>query len=215
MTRYLSVYLPAIKFLLAVAGILLFPQPVEYLKDSVGQSGLVGYITFVLLLVVATVLMPVTVMPVIPMSAAVLGPLATALLSIIGWTIGGVLAFLIARYVGRPVLEKFFNFGKIDSIADKMPSKHRFWFIVLIRLTLPVDLASYALGMTKNIGLVEYSFATLIGVSWFSFAFAYLGEALLTGNIPLLIELGTVSLLIFIVGWYFIKKVKSKNQNAK
>ncbi|MDC1205229.1 VTT domain-containing protein [Candidatus Pacebacteria bacterium] len=211
--RLISIYVPAALFLLTVVLIVIFPQPVNDLKALINEGGLYGYVMFVLLLIVATVLMPVTVMPIIPMSSAVFGPFPTAILSIVGWTLGAVIAFFVARYIGRPVLERFVSMKRIDAIGESLPTKYRFITIVLLRLTIPVDIASYALGLTKSVHITEYILATIIGVSWFSFAFAYLGDALLTGNMPLFIELGAFSLLIFIAGWYMLRSQKLKAES--
>ena len=210
MGRIVSVYVPAALFLTAVICIALFPEPVASLEQLVGENGVIGYTVFVSLLIIATVLMPVTVMPMIPMMATVLGPFTTALLSVVGWSVGALIAFCVSRYIGRPILERFFNMEKSDQLSAELPERHRFFAIVLIRLTVPVDIGSYALGLSKSIGIVEYTVATIIGVTWFSFAFAYLGDALLTGNMPILIELAAVSLLIFVAGWYMLRRTKTK-----
>ena len=104
------------------------------------------------------------------------------------------------------MLSRFVSLEKLDSLVELFPKDTRFLVVVLLRLTLPVDLVSYALGLTKTLGFVEYSLGTLVGVTWFSFAFAYLGDALLSGNMPLLIELGGASLVIFLTGWYLLRR---------
>jgi len=167
---------------------------------------------YVLLLTLAIVLMPVTVMPLIPVAAAVIGPLPTAILSVIGWTLGGAIAFLISRSIGRPVLGRFISLEKVDALANRFPADTRFLVIVLLRMTLPVDVVSYALGLSTTIGFWEYTAATFIGVIWFSFAFAYAGDALLQGNLPLVIELIGLSLVIFVGSWYLIKKTNKKDE---
>jgi hypothetical protein len=48
----------------------------------------------------------------------------------------------------------------------------------------------------------------LLGVIYFSFAFAYLGEAIFAGNLYIFIEIGLLSLAIFLTGWYLLKRVK-------
>lgn len=203
--------LPAISFVLVCTLLLLFTEPVAYMKTLVSGMNAVSYISYVLMLTLAIVLMPLTVMPLIPVASAVMGPFATALLSIVGWTLGGVLAFLIARYVGRPALERFVNLGTLDELTARIPQNSRFMVIVLLRLTLPVDIVSYAIGFTSSVSLLEYTLATLVGVTWFSFAFAYLGDALLTGNKPLLIELTGASLLIFFGAWLWLRRTHRRN----
>ena len=208
MKHLFSVYVPAVGFVLAALAVVIWDAPISALTDMIDGMNMVSYSMYVLLLTTAIVLMPVTVMPLIPLASSVMGPFATALLSIVGWTLGAVIAFLLARYLGRPILSRFISLKKIDEIAERFPQNTRFLIIVLLRLTLPVDIVSYALGLSTRIGLFEYTLATIVGVTWFSFAFAYLGEALLTGNMPLLIELGGASVLIFIGGWYLLKRSK-------
>ncbi|MCB9811699.1 TVP38/TMEM64 family protein [Candidatus Nomurabacteria bacterium] len=211
MMQTIAKLLPAIGFVLVCTLLLLFTEPVAYMKTLVSGMNAVSYISYVLMLTLAIVLMPLTVMPLIPVASAVMGPFATALLSIVGWTLGGVLAFLIARYVGRPALERFVNLGTLDELTARIPQNSRFMVIVLLRLTLPVDIVSYAIGFTSSVSLLEYTLATLVGVTWFSFAFAYLGDALLTGNKPLLIELTGASLLIFFGAWLWLRRTHRRN----
>lgn len=179
---------------------------ITYLTSQLENYGLASYFAFVAILTVAVVLMPVTVMPLIPVAASVLGPLPTALLSIVGWTLGGSIAFLLARYLGRPVLTRFISFAAIDRIEAKIPPQSHFWMVVLLRLTLPVDVASYALGLTKSLSFASYFAATVVGVSWFSFAFAYMGDAFFTGNKIVLLELVLISLGVFVFAWYILKQ---------
>lgn len=197
---------PLLGFVAVCVVVALWDAPIHYLTALLSSMGVLSYVAFVLLLVLAVVFAPITVMPLIPMAAMILGPLATALLSIVGWTLGAVIAFLISRYFGRPVLIRFISLEKIDAFAETMQPRTRFWAIVLMRLALPVDLASYALGLAKSVGIVEYTLATAMGVTWFSFAFAYLGEALIERNVVLLLELAASSLLIFGSAWYLLKQ---------
>ena len=204
--KWLTLYLPALGFIAMCVVLVFWQTPIEALTSNISGMNTISYVTYVLLLTVAVVLMPVTVMPLIPLASAVMGPFATALLSIIGWTLGAVIAFALSRRFGRPIIGRFISLEKIDAVAERFPKDTRFLMIVLLRLTIPVDIASYALGLSTSIGLLEYTLATFVGVIWFSFAFAYLGDALLTGNTALLIEIGGVSTLVFVTGWYFLRK---------
>jgi len=192
-------------FLLLCSVLLLSDVPIEYLKVQLQGMGIFSYVAFVLILILAVVAMPLTVMPLIPIATAALGPLPTALLSVVGWTIGGSIAFLIARHLGRPLLVRYVSLEKLTAIEDKIPAESHFWVVVLLRLTLPVDLISYGLGLTKSLSFSSYFVGTLVGVSWFSFAFAYIGEALFTGNRLLLLEFVLPSLGIFLIAWYILK----------
>lgn len=209
--KVLKQYLPLVLFFAVSVVMVAWDVPLTFLQELLSGMNVASYIAYVLILTAAVVFMPLTVMPVIPIAASIMGPLATAVLSVIGWSLGGAIAFLLARYLGRPALERFVDLKKMDSLVDKMPPQTHFWYIILLRLTLPVDLVSYALGLTKSLSFYSYIAATVIGVTWFSFAFAYLGEAFFEGNTLLFMELSLLSVFIFLTGWYFLNKKKGDN----
>lgn len=210
MKKIFSVYLPLVVFFAVSALMVVWDTPLNVLTELLSGMNMVSYVAYVLILTSAVVFMPLTVMPLIPIAASIIGPFMTALLSIVGWTLGGAIAFIIARYLGRPVIEKWVDLKKLDAIVARLPDQTHFWVIVLLRLTLPVDLVSYALGMTKSLSFTSYIVATIVGVTWFSFAFAYLGDAFFKGNSVVLIELGLASVFIFITGWYLLRTRSNK-----
>lgn len=213
--RQIGSYVSASGFLLACFVLWWWQEPIMSLKDMISGMDAVSYVSYVLLLAIAVVVMPLTVMPLIPFASSMIGPLATALLSIVGWTLGGVVAFLISRHIGRPVLSRFVDLSQTDYWVAYLKPRSRFWLIVLLRLTLPVDIVSYTLGFSKGIPLLEYTLATLVGVTWFSFAFAYLGNAFLTGNILLIASISGLSIVIFVSAWYFLRKSRPKIEQSE
>ena len=213
MKRRTTDILPGLLFIAACGLIYVYDEKVLALATHMELTGGAGHAIYVLLLVLAVVLMPLTVMPLIPMAAAVFGPFMTGVLSVLGWTIGGIIAFLIARHLGRPLLRHLVNIEKIDSFVREIPENGRFLVIVLLRLTMPVDIVSYGLGLSKEIRFWQYTLATLVGVSWFSFAFAYLGDAMFTGNTILLIEVGAVSLLVFVVAFWLLRRHQNRRNH--
>lgn len=209
MKRLLVLVLPGVLF--AFVALLLFQQ--DAFMDAAtrfikGDHLLISYIAFVLLLTIAVVCMPFTILPLVPLAASVFGPFVTSLLSIVGWTLGSIIAFLIARYLGRPFLQRFVSLDKLDEFVEMIPENAHFFFIVLLRLCLPIDLMSYALGLTKSLGFVQYSAATFVGVLWTSFSLPYLGTAILNGNMKVMLGLASVSLVIFVLGWYLLNRIK-------
>ena len=203
-------YFGLLAVLLAFLGVSVWlsvdPAVLEPLRELVYAHQHLGYLAYVLLLTIAVVCMPVTIMPLIPVASELFGPFATAILSVIGWVLGAAIAFLIARHLGRPILERFFDLTPVDRIARSVPANTRFLYIVLLRLTLPVDIVSYALGLTKSVTFSEYLLATSIGVVWFSFAFAYLSDALLTRNTLILVELAAASVFVFVTACIILRR---------
>lgn len=178
--------------------------PVDLLASVIEENMVLGAVSFVVAMFIATVIAPVAVLPAVPFVAPILGPFLTGVLSIIGWTLGAVVAFLIARHAGKPVLEKFVSLKDIERYESYIPNNLRFLGICALRMMLPVDVLSYALGFVSKISLLEYTFATAVGVSWFSFAFAYLGDAAFEKNLSLFVIVGTVSIIILGLSWYYV-----------
>lgn len=141
-----------------------------------------GPLAYLALLIVGVVLAPITVLPVVALAASQFGVFWTAVLSIVGWTAGAIIAFLVARYVAKPLLEHLVSLEKIRAFEKRLPPQSEFWGIVLLRMIVPVDFLSYALGILTNVSLKTYTLATLIGVTPFSILFAYAGGALSSGS---------------------------------
>ncbi len=208
-----GIYLSVLLFAAFCILLYVWQTPVVYLQGLISGHSFLSYGVFVTLLVTATVFMPVTVLPLIPVVSPIFGPFLTGVLSVIGWTIGAAGAFGIARICGRPFLERFIPLAKLDMAVERIPSETRFVAMVLLRMTVLVDIMSYALGLTRSIAFVPYLVATVAGVSYFSFAFAYLGDALFEKNNGMLLVLGSGSLVLFAVCWaILIRHMRTHNK---
>jgi len=107
-----------------------------------------------------------------------------------------LIAFAIGRRYGLPLARKFFSINKLEKIHKHIPQERLFWSVVLLRVIVPVDLLSYALGIFGVLDWKKYTLATIIGISPFAFIFAYLG------TLPVSYQLFSIPagiLLIFIV----------------
>jgi uncharacterized membrane protein YdjX (TVP38/TMEM64 family) len=147
----------------------------ETIRDVVIQQNSTGVFLYIFVTIIAVVIAPVSTVPLLPLASNLWGPVVAAILSIIGWVIGSMIAFFIARAYGRTIVEKFVSFEKIQKIESYIPQKNEFWSIVFLRMGVPVDILSYALGLFTSMRPSAYFFATLIGVSPFGFIFAYVG----------------------------------------
>lgn len=154
----------------------------EVMKTKIGVYPMLGPFIYIGVVMVSIVIMPLNTMPLVPFATKFWGPIPAALYAIIGWTIGATVAFFIARYLGRPVLQYFVSLEKLERWEKRIPQNIEFVAVVLLRMAIPVDILSYALGVFTKISIHKYMLATLIGVSPFSFIWAYAGNALILGN---------------------------------
>jgi uncharacterized membrane protein YdjX (TVP38/TMEM64 family) len=205
---------PILLLVLVLAGAYMLTRYVslDALKAIGEERRLLGAVLLASLMFATTVAAPLVSLPLVPMVAPILGPFTTGLASFIGWSLGAVVAFLIGRYYGQPVVSRFVNMETIQKYEAYIDPHMSFMLIVMLRMVLPVDVLSYALGIFTSVTLVTYTAATMLGIVWFSFAFAYLGEALIGGNYVLFAAISVASIAILYVSWRYVRRVvRSKN----
>lgn len=163
-------------------------------------GGGIGEISFIILTALFVVfIIPLDIVLLIPIGAAVWGPIPTALMSIAGWTLGATIAFSIARNLGTPTVKRLVGLTRINAVADRIPKNDLFWTVVLLRMLVSVDVLSYALGLLSAMPLGSYVLATAIGVAPFGFYFAY------AGTLPFLYQIFAISLAFILAGVVLIK----------
>ena len=172
MKKYLPDLISVIVVLLVIF-IITVNIPFEIIKVSISQNPFLGALVFIFLMILSTVIPPITIFPLIPFVGIVLGPFMTMMYCVVGWTIGSMISFLIARRLGRPFLARYISLDNIDKWGNKIPEKNEFFALVLLRMATPVDILSYAAGLFCRIKLWKYSLASFIGVIPFSYVLAY------------------------------------------
>lgn len=151
------------------------------LEGWIVQHPVLGAVIYLVALVASVVLLPMSSLPLLPLATRCFGVPMTALLSAAGWWIGCLIAFQIAR-LGRGYLERVTSMAAVDRIEAKIPDDVGFGGIVVLRMILPVDLVSFALGLLKQLRFRTYATASLLGILPFSFVWSYAGGQLGAGQ---------------------------------
>ena len=149
-------------------------ENIEFVENLIGNNFL-GILIYILITVIAIVIAPISMMPLIPVASNLWGVVPTAIILIFGWTIGSIIAFGISRKYGVPLIKKFVSLEKLNKLESKIPKENLFIDILLLRMAIPVDLLSYALGLFSKVKFKTYALATFIGLIPFAFVFSYLG----------------------------------------
>ena len=178
----------------------------ETLKTLIGE-GPIGILTYFLITIIATVIAPVSALPLLPIAVLLWGWVNAAIITIAGWTIGSIIAFYLARKYGVKLVQKIINMEKIQYYENLIPKKQIFFSIIWMRIFLPVDLLSYLLGLFSRISLPLYSLATLIGVTPFGIIMSYAGSLPLTQQILFFI----IGILVIIPNFYIMWKKLNKS----
>lgn len=180
--------------------------PLTEYRELIQEQSLQGAFFFITLMFLATVLAPLSALPLVPLVAPLFGPLWTALYAIVGWWLGALVAFLIARYGGKPLLTRFVSIKEIEKMESKIPEHTTFWGLVVLRMVVPVDMLSYALGLLSSVSFRVYAAATLLGIIPFALIFSYGGSALLESNYLFLGGTVILALCLFLIAWRVYKR---------
>lgn len=169
----------------------------EGLKALVENNGALGMLSYCIITAVAVVIAPISSIPLLPLASMLWGWKIAALLSIIGWVIGSQIAFELARRYGKPLIQKLISLKRLEELEGTLPKQNIFWFVVFLRMLIPVDVLSYALGLFSKIQSIPFFFTTLLGVTPFAFIFAYTGTLPWKFQIFFLLGIGVLLTLIW------------------
>ena len=139
-------------------------QNIPSIIEKTASSGPVGYLGFILIYIVSTVMM----LPGSPLTftaGALFGFWKGLILVSLSSTLGATCAFMVSRYLIRKSIEKRVlknkKFQSIDNEIDEQGWK----IVILARLSpiIPFFLLNYALGITK-IRFIHFIFASWVGM---------------------------------------------------
>lgn len=156
----------------------------DVLIKSLGDYGAASMAIYIVGATITTVIAPLSFLPALPIAVTLWGSTLAALLSIIAWSLGAAIAFLLARRYGQPLVRHFVGEQRMKYLSGFLPSHRIFLAVMLLRIVFPVDFLSYALGLFNVIRFWPYMAATVIGITPFAFIFANLA------SIPVLLQVG-------------------------
>jgi len=170
----------------------------ERINDLLGKAGWLAPLVYMGMMALAVVIAIIPSLPLNVAAGAFFGPLLGTLYSVLGATVGAAAAFLIARYLGREVVERFIQ-GHINfcsQCSNRLLTK-----IIFISRLIPFisfDVVSYGAGLTK-MSLRAFILASFFGMLPLTFIYNQFGAGLVM-NQALAVSLGILMVvLMFIV----------------
>ena len=157
-----------------------FPER-EDLRRWIDGAGLLGPLLVVALMTVAIVASPLPSAPVALAAGAAYGHTFGTALVVLGAELGAIAAFLLARGLGQPFVER--HLGQ-KLTAGFLGSQNTLTFLVFGSRLLPFlsfDMISYAAGLSK-LHFWRFAVATLAGIIPASFLLAHLGSEAMNGD---------------------------------
>ncbi len=192
--------------LLILSPFLLPSEWIDGAREFIGKAGLLqGLFILGVILFFSTVIAPLNTISLVPFASVIFGWQLTSLVCIAAWTIGAVVAFLLSRRFGKRALSFLRILQETEKYSNRVPQELSFLSLIFLRMLIPVDILSYAIGLFTNISLFRYTLATAIGVTPFSIIWSYGGEAALSKQYLALFSAGAVAVLVILIGRHFYK----------
>lgn len=182
-----------------------------HLISQIKSSQMYAPFAFILSYLLTTaVFLPSTPLTII--SGILFGPYLGTIYVVLAALISGSVAFYIARFLGKDfVLSLLKNkLHKIEEYEKKFTQKGFLWIFVLRLIPIfPFNGLNLALGLTK-VRFKDFFFATFLGTIPGTFAYAYLGDAVIDFSSNKMIIAIFLIAILGVVAYYFTKKQKEK-----
>jgi uncharacterized membrane protein YdjX (TVP38/TMEM64 family) len=134
----------------------------------------VGVAVFVGTSAVAVLMPMLTNLPLVPLAVLAWGPAWTAGLLLLGWVAGAALSFWLGRHAQASILRVLPSVQRHADIDRLIHPHHRFASLLMLRMTFPVDVLSYALGLfSRRTTWAENTLSTAVGAAPFALLFAW------------------------------------------
>jgi uncharacterized membrane protein YdjX (TVP38/TMEM64 family) len=85
----------------------------------------------------------------VPVAVYSWGRPATILLLWLGWLLGGVSAYAVGRFVGRPLVQSLASARMSDFYLKRLPAQIDFPIALLIQLAMPSEIPGYLFGVLR------------------------------------------------------------------
>ncbi len=200
-------WLPAVRTgivvaVLFVVGTVLTGEFALPIRNMLAEHTGLGIVAIVATSVVAVLLPMLTNLPLLPLAVLAYGPWWTALLLLAGWVGGAALSFWLGRQARDTILHHFPSVQRHADIDRMIHPRHRIASLVVLRMTFPVDVLSYALGLfSRRTTLAENVVSTAIGAAPFALLFAWFPALSASGQVAVFL---TAALLFAAYAWWVL-----------
>ena len=175
---------------IAFALVYVLHDPLTQLRTIfVDQNLILTSVIFTIILSASVIVSPFTIAPAVPFVAKILSPPVTFILTIVGWTIGSVVAYLVARYGGKDLISKVYPSNRLDHTKYAFSKSPGFFALLQTRLFSQLDNFSYFVGLYTQTSFARFLVVTIVGAFPAAFIFSYSADVFTSGDDLLLFSL--------------------------
>lgn len=173
----------------------------------ISRSPVLGMLLFVLLAMISAMLAFFSSAILVPIGVYTWGSITCLVLLWVGWLLGGVTAFCIGRYFGRPVASKLIGEAKISHFEKQLGRHARFIHILLFQAALPSEVPGYVLGALRY-RFSLFLLALAIVELPYALGTVYLGTRFLERDVVPLLLIGFGGVLACTFAYYFYRRLR-------
>jgi uncharacterized membrane protein YdjX (TVP38/TMEM64 family) len=179
-------------------------EVLEASREVIVARPVTGALLFVLLAAVSAMFAFVSVAVVIPLAVYVWGNALSLALLWTGWSLGGAVAYGIARYLGRPVVRWLTDraLGKIERYVG--PSTP-FRVVLLLQIGLPSEIPGYVLGLVKY-PFGKFMLALALAELPYTVATVYLGAGFVSAKSGFVLAIGFALAGLSLGAFYLLRR---------
>lgn len=153
----------------------------DQISQRVKTAGVWGPVLIVSLMTLAVVATPIPSAPIAVAAGAAYGHTMGMIYVVIGAELGAILAFLIARFLGRDVIGRWFGDRLTAGWLGSQNALTGFVFVSRLMPFISFDIVSYIAGLSR-LHFWRFAVATLAGIIPASFVLAHFGSETVSGD---------------------------------
>lgn len=142
---------------------------------------------------------------IVPVAVLTWGLPVSIVLLWIGWLLGGVIAYSVGRWLGRPAVAALTSAELLSRFETRINTRAPFGLVLLFQVSVPSEVPGYVLGLARY-PFLKYLMVVGLGELPYAIATVYLGESFLQRRTMMLITIGLVGALAS--GWALHKLQK-------
>ena len=189
-----------------------FVEDYEGFKAWIEQSGFMGRVYFVLMVIFQVIIALVPGEPLEIAAGFAFGAVEGTILCVIGITVGSIIVFYLVRKFGIKLVEVFFSTEKIKSLKFLQNKKK---VTALVLPGTPKDLLTYFVGLTK-INFWAFFFIASIARLPSIVTSTIGGDRLVEGDYFVAIVVFVATFALSVLGWFaYTRILRSKDNQTK
>jgi len=169
------------------------------------ERTILGVSVFVLFAALSAMLAFVSSAVIVPVGIYMWGKAISMLLLWMGWILGGVCAYTISRYFGRPVVSALRSRPLLERYENRISRRAPFGLVLLFQLAMPSEVPGYLLGLARY-HFWKYLGALALAELPYAIATIYLGAGFLERRMSVLIGVGALLAVLAGVALYALHR---------